>query len=249
MRAAPRIPGFHYVGSGDDIAYVLDEPGEPFRIRIRQVTPRKWAVQVGGRTRFEVASRDEAVREARRLASELSSDDARVLEEGRALLSRGRATKKSSAQLQREIDEAIASDEGMRREMEGFAAARRWHDRHQRELRSKNPRVRAEAERREREIQRLDREITEALRRPKRTHATNISGAKIQSHATKSTKRPSYSVVEIFNLPGGRTHVKVERSGIPTYAEAKKIRERIADKRAVTYGARGAHYGVRKDRP
>jgi len=66
-----------------------------------------------------------------------------------------------------------------------------------------------------------------------------------RSHATK---RATYSVVEVFNLPAGRTQVKVERSGIRTMEEAKKIRERIAFKRAQHYGARGAHYLVRKER-
>lgn len=52
--------------------------------------------------------------------------------------------------------------------IDDLVAARSWHDWHQRELRSKNKRVRARAQRREREIKQLDREITEALSRPPR---------------------------------------------------------------------------------
>ena len=47
--------------------------------------------------------------------------------------------------------------------IDDLASARRWHDQHQQELRSKNKRVRARALRLERRIQRLDREIAEAL--------------------------------------------------------------------------------------
>ena len=95
MRTSTKIPGFHYVGTTSDPAYVLDtEPGEPFRIRIEQVTPRKWAVQVGGRTRFEVNGLDAAVREARRLAAEVAAEDVRVLAIGKKrLASRHHATK------------------------------------------------------------------------------------------------------------------------------------------------------------
>jgi hypothetical protein len=55
--------------------------------------------------------------------------------------------------------------------LDDLVAARKWHDWHQRELRSKNKRVRARAQRLEDEINRLDRELTELFsRHPRRTH-------------------------------------------------------------------------------
>jgi hypothetical protein len=49
------------------------------------------------------------------------------------------------------------------RAIRDFATAFKLLDQHKRELRSKTKRVRARAQRREREIKRLDREITAAL--------------------------------------------------------------------------------------
>lgn len=73
------------------------------------MTPRKWIVQSGGVEGFEVAGRDAAIREARRLASEVAAEDVRVLEAGMKMLSRHHSTKKTPrAQLNREIAEVLA---------------------------------------------------------------------------------------------------------------------------------------------
>ena len=104
MRASMKIPGFRYVGTTNEPAFVTEDG----RVRIRQVTPRKWVVQPGGVGGFEVAGRDAAVREARRLASEVAVEDVRVLKAGKKLLSHHHATKKSPAQLDSEIAEALS---------------------------------------------------------------------------------------------------------------------------------------------
>jgi hypothetical protein len=105
MRTATKIPGFRYAGTTFEPAFVTEDG----RIRIRQVTPRKWVVQSGGVEGFEVAGRDAAIREARRLASEAAAENVRVLEAGMKTLSRHHSTKKTPrAQLNREIAEVLA---------------------------------------------------------------------------------------------------------------------------------------------
>jgi hypothetical protein len=104
MRTSTKIPGFRSVGTTGEPAFVTLD----MRVRIRQVSPRKWAVQSSGGRAFEVSGRDAAIREARRLALEVAAEDVRVLEAGKKALSRLHATKKkSTAQLDREIASAL----------------------------------------------------------------------------------------------------------------------------------------------
>jgi len=87
MSDSTKIPGFRYVGTTSNPAFVTQDG----RVRVTRVTLRTWVVQPGGVGGFEVAGREAAVREALRIAAELAAEDARVLARGKELLPRRRA--------------------------------------------------------------------------------------------------------------------------------------------------------------
>lgn len=125
MRASTRIPGFRNVGTTFEPAFVTEDGS----VRIRQVTPRKWAVYGAGGTRFhkEVEGREAAVKEAQRLAADMAAEHVRGLDTAKSRLSaRQHATKKPTAQLDREIAEALGGSKHTGKQLS--QAAKRAND-------------------------------------------------------------------------------------------------------------------------
>lgn len=107
MSDSTRIPGFRYVGTAFNPAFVTQDG----RVRIGRVNHRKWVVQPGGVGGFEVLGREAAIREAKRVSAELDEGNARLLKRGKELLSHEppvKSPKKSHAQIKREVDEILA---------------------------------------------------------------------------------------------------------------------------------------------
>lgn len=96
MSDSTKIPGFRYVGTTSNPAFVTQDG----RVRIGRVTLRTWVVQPGGVGGFEVAGREAAIREARRVAAELAAEDARVLIG---------SMPKTRREIAREVDEILRS--------------------------------------------------------------------------------------------------------------------------------------------
>lgn len=108
MSDPTKIRGFRNVSTSHQAVFIT-EGGEA---KIRQISPRRWQVLPRGGEACEVSGKQEAIEEARSIASGLTPSHLQGLQEKQRRLQSSLFTetpmKKSSTQIQREIDEVLA---------------------------------------------------------------------------------------------------------------------------------------------
>jgi len=111
MSDPTKIRGFRNVSTPHQAAFIT-EGGEA---KISQISPRRWKVLPRGGEAYEVSGKQEAIEEARGIATGLTPSNLRELQEKQRRLQSSllaEPPKKSHAQIKREVDEVLARKPG-----------------------------------------------------------------------------------------------------------------------------------------